>query len=84
MNKPTIVSVAVDQTVYLIDKPFDYFVPETLSGKAQVGCRVLVPFGNGNLRKTGIILSFSEFDESKKLKPLSAFWLMSRFYRKKC
>lgn len=70
MNKPTIVSVAVDQTVYLIDKPFDYFVPETLSGKAQVGCRVLVPFGNGNLRKTGIILSFSEFDESKKLKTI--------------
>lgn len=70
MNKPTIVSVAVDQTVYLIDKPYDYFVPETLSDKAKVGCRVLVPFGNGNLRKTGVILNFSEFDETKKLKPV--------------
>ena len=68
MDKPIIVSVAVDQTVYLIDKPYDYFVPEILSNKAKIGCRVLVPFGNGNVRKTGVILGFSEFDETKKLK----------------
>ena len=70
MDKPIIVSVAVDQTVYLIDKPYDYFVPEILGDKAQVGCRVLVPFGNGNVRKTGVILGFSEFDETKKLKSI--------------
>ncbi len=68
MDKPIIVSVAVDQTVYLIDKPYDYFVPEIISNKAKIGCRVLVPFGNGNVRKTGVILGFSEFDETKKLK----------------
>ncbi len=68
MNRPIIVSVAVDQTVYLIDKPYDYFVPESLSEKAQIGCRVLVPFGNGNVRKTGVILGFSELDEAKTLK----------------
>ena len=68
MDRPIIVSVAVDQTVYLIDKPYDYFVPEILGDKAQIGCRVMVPFGNGNIRKTGVILGFSEFDDTKKLK----------------
>ncbi len=70
MDKPIIVSVAVDQTVYLIDKPYDYFVPEILGDKVQVGCRVLVPFGNGNVRKTGVILGYSEFDDTKKLKSI--------------
>ncbi len=70
MDKPIIVSVAVDQTVYLIDKPYDYFVPEILGDKAQVGCRVLVPFGNGNIRKTGVILGYSEYEETKKLKSI--------------
>lgn len=67
MTKPTVVSVAVDQTVYQADRPYSYFVPEALSLKARPGCRVLVPFGNGNVRKTGIILDFAD-DDSQKLK----------------
>ena len=68
MDKPIIVSVAVDQSVYQTDKPFSYLVPDFLVQKAKPGCRVLVPFGNGNLRKTGIILSFSEDDSLKRMK----------------
>lgn len=71
MDKPIIVSVAVDQTVYQIDKPYDYLVPTLLADKIKPGVRVLVPFGNGNIRKTGIVLSFSE-DESKRLKTVAA------------
>ncbi len=68
MDGPTIVSVAVDQSVYQTDKPYSYLVPPALESKAKVGCRVLVPFGNGNIRKTGVILGFSRFDETKRLK----------------
>ncbi len=70
MDNPIIVSVAVDQTVYQIDKPYDYYVPQFLAEKVQPGVRVLVPFGNGNVRKTGVVLSFSEIDVSKKLKAI--------------
>ena len=70
MDNPIIVSVAVDQTVYQIDKPYDYFVPQFLVDKVQPGVRVLVPFGNGNVRKTGVVLSFAENDSSKKLKAI--------------
>lgn len=68
MSKPTIVSVAVDQTVYQTDRSYDYLVPEVLAEKAKPGCRVLVPFGNGNVRKTGMILSLSDDYGFKKLK----------------
>ena len=68
MIRPNVVSVAVDQSVILTDKPYDYLVPEFLLDKAKVGCRVVVPFGNGNTKKTGIILKLSAADETKKLK----------------
>ena len=68
MDRPTIVSVAVDQSVYQTDKPYSYLVPPVFASKARPGCRVLVPFGNGNVRKTGVILGFSDLDDTKRLK----------------
>ncbi len=68
MGNPTIVSVAVDQSVYQTDRPYSYIVPEFLESKAVPGCRVLVPFGNGNARKTGIILGFYDGELPKRLK----------------
>ncbi|MBE6798698.1 MAG: primosomal protein N' [Ruminococcaceae bacterium] len=65
-----VVSVAVDGAVYQIDRPFDYFVPPNLRESAKVGCRVLVPFGRGNVKKTGIILKYSDECELSKLKPV--------------
>lgn len=70
MDKPIIVSVAVEQSVYQTDRPYSYFVPDFLSEKAKAGCRVLVPFGAGNIRKTGVILGFSNDFHLKKLKTI--------------
>ncbi len=68
MERPSVVSVAVDQSVFLTDRPYSYLIPPHLSDKAKIGCRVLVPFGNGNVRKTGVVLDFAEVDDTKRLK----------------
>lgn len=49
-------AVAVDAATYAIDKLYDYIIPDGLYGQAQVGCRVLVPFGRGNKKSEGVIL----------------------------
>ena len=43
--------VAVEGIVYHFDMPYSYKIPFELEGKAQQGCRVMVPFGNGNRKK---------------------------------
>lgn len=57
LQKHKFVSVAIDQTVYHFDKPFDYIVPRQLEQAALPGCRVTVPFGFGNKKKQGLILN---------------------------
>ena len=51
-----VVSVAVDNNVFKTDKPYHYFLPEHLTNLAKAGSRVTVPFGKGNVKKTGVIL----------------------------
>ena len=51
------VRVAVAAAAYWLDRPFEYLVPEHLRENAAPGKRVVVPFGNGNRRTEGIILS---------------------------
>ncbi len=68
MDTPVVVSVAVDQSVYQTDRPYSYIVPDFLTDKAKPGCRVLIPFGNGNSRKTGIILGFFNGELPKRMK----------------
>lgn len=53
-----ICAVAVDVNTYAIDKLYDYILPPSCAELAQVGCRVLVPFGRGNTRTEGVILAF--------------------------
>ncbi len=72
VDEPIIVSVAVDQSVYQTDRPYSYFVPKFLADKAKIGCRVLVPFGGGNVRKTGVILGYDQNSELKKLKSITS------------
>lgn len=55
--------IAVENTVYHFDKIFDYIVPAELLKKANIGCRVMVPFGRGNRKKQGIILSLSQNEQ---------------------
>ncbi len=55
-----IAQIAVSSAVYAIDKPYSYAVPEEMSLCA--GVRVTVPFGRGNRRSEGIVLSVSDED----------------------
>lgn len=50
-----IAKVYVDKTVYHIDKAFDYLVPLEFAQTLSKGCRVIVPFGNGNKKQQGLV-----------------------------
>ncbi|MDR1002368.1 MAG: primosomal protein N' [Oscillospiraceae bacterium] len=63
--------VAVEKTAYHFDKLFSYIVPAEMEETLYSGCRVLVPFGNGNRRRLGVVFSFDDSSELLKLKPIS-------------
>lgn len=72
-NESLIAEVAVEGLVYHIDALFTYLIPEKL--EVSKGCRVLVPFGNGNKKKQGFVLnikSLEEVDTGLKLKSIAA------------
>ncbi len=50
------------------DKKFDYLIPDELEDKVTLGTRVYVPFGKGNKRLEGYVLSLSEKSTAKNLK----------------
>ncbi len=64
-----IASVAVSAAVYAIDKPYSYRIPDEYA--VEPGMRVLIPFGRGNRRCEGVVLSVSA-EESKGLKAITA------------
>lgn len=64
--------VAVEDAVFTFDKEFDYIIPSELEESAKCGCRVTVPFGNGNRKRIGIIFDVTDFSESKRLKKISS------------
>ena len=67
MGNNLVARVVVDQAVYRMDKPYDYILPD-FCNNAQVGCRVLVPFGKGLGTRQGLIveiLDSSEYDADK-------------------
>ncbi len=75
MMNTLIVGVAVENTVYHFDKIFDYILPADFENKAEVGSRVLVPFGRGNKKRQAMIMyikSLSENDDVSKLKEISS------------
>ena len=63
---PLIARIAVSAATYAIDKPYDYLLPEELG--AQVGCRVLIPFGKGNRACEGMVLSIRNGVPERPLK----------------
>jgi len=63
-----IAKIAVSSATYHIDKPFDYLVNDDIQSLVSPGKRVLVPFGRGDKKVEGIILSLetkSEYDNLK-------------------
>ncbi|MCL2392388.1 MAG: primosomal protein N' [Oscillospiraceae bacterium] len=90
-----IAKIAVSSAIYAIDKPYDYIIPESLSALAVPGMRVSVPFGNGNRKSEGVILSLCS-NSQKELKSIEsllddapvlseehlrlAIWMSDRFF----
>ena len=55
-----IAAVAVHAAGYPLDKPYSYLIPPELYRDGLEGCRVVVPFGRGNRKRVGLIVSISE------------------------
>lgn len=67
MEEVRLGKVALSAATFAIDKPYDYLLPPDMEG-VQPGMRVLVPFGSGNRRTEGILLSIMWGERSGKLK----------------
>jgi len=66
MKKP----IALVEVGLPVDGPFDYKVPESLSGKVHVGSRVLVNFNRR--RRTGYVTGLTAKSRFKQLNPILA------------
>ncbi len=58
-----IAKIAVSAANFAIDKPYSYRIPEDMP--LQPGMRVMVPFGRGNRRTEGVVLSVEKGSEDK-------------------
>ena len=69
--KPYVIAhIVLQKTAYSFDKPYSYIVPEKLLGVCKAGCRVTVPFGNGNSSRQGLVLSLGETHSNQNLKSI--------------
>ncbi len=96
MERAWVAKVAVSAATYSFDKPYDYIVPAALLPMAQVGVRVMVPFGGGNKMTEALILSLAEEEKRPKLKTVAsvldadpvldqadlrlAYWMRERYF----
>ena len=96
MERAWVDKVAVSAATYFFDKPYDYIVPAALLPMAQVGVRVMVPFGGGNKMTEALILSLAEEEKRPKLKTVAsvldagpvldqadlrlAYWMRERYF----
>lgn len=60
-----IASVAIDGAIGSFDKLYSYKVPDYMAVSAKEGCRVTVPFGNGNKKRQGMIFGLKAEDAGK-------------------
>lgn len=70
MEQVCLAKVALSAATFAIDKPYDYLIPPELQAAAAPGMRVLVPFGAGNRRAEGIILSVICGERTSRLKSI--------------
>lgn len=63
-------AVVIDKTAFQFDKPYSYSIPDEFADTVKPGCRVIVPFGKGNNRRKGFVLSLAEEDDISSLKPV--------------
>lgn len=69
MSGLKIAKIAVDGTAFSFDLPYSYSIPDDVKDFAVPGVRVTVPFGKGNKRRKGIIVSIGE-EINGQLKPI--------------
>ena len=67
-----IAKISLDNSVYHIDKLYDYRIPLTLVGKVKKGVRVTVGFGRGNRKCQGMVFSTHFSDDIENLKPITS------------
>lgn len=60
MEPRQVAKIAVEKTVYHIDKLYDYAIPPELAGTVRRGCRVLVPFGRSNKKVQGLVFALAD------------------------
>ena len=58
--------VAVAAATYWVDRPYSYRIPAPLSDSVVPGVRVVVPFGRGNRRTEGVVLSVEPGEGQEK------------------
>ncbi len=52
---------------YFLDNAFDYFIPPELSDRVSPGDFVMVPFGNANRKRMGLVVSLKDQPDSKEI-----------------
>lgn len=62
--------VVIDGATGSFDKCYTYAIPNDLEQIAKPGCRVTFPFGKGNIKKQGMILSVFMGDATDKTKEI--------------
>ncbi len=64
---PEYAGVHLLDSPYCIDRPFDYFIPPDLREQMAVGNFVTVPFGAGNQKRTGLVVSLKAKPDNEKI-----------------
>ena len=96
MAASLIAQVAVSVASFSVDRPYSYLVPQPLRYDIKPGVRVIVPFGRGNKKIEGIVLSVKTGERERELKAIErcldlepvlseemlrlAMWLRDRFF----
>lgn len=65
-----VAEVVIDGATDSFDKCYTYAIPEALESEVKSGCRVTIPFGKGNLKKQGMILSVFDGEVTPKTKEI--------------
>lgn len=67
-----IASVIVNKTARVLDRLFDYLIPEHLENKIKIGMLVSVPFGKGNQLTEAYVVALPEESDAGELKAIDS------------
>ena len=72
MSEGRFANVIIDISHEKVDRPFQYFIPESLRGKVEIGDCVIVPFGKYDAEKKAYVIGLCDENEYpvEKIKPI--------------